>query len=414
MHGARSRFVSRIVLTFAFVFGLAVVATQSAQAQTFSVLYNFAGGPSDGTGPYGGLLRDKAGNLYGTTSSGGSSFFHGTVFKVDTTGTETVLYNFCSEGGGYCTDGSLPFSDLLQDAAGNLYGTTYDGGEDPYGYCAYQGRTGCGVVFKVDTTGNETVLYDFVGGSTDGCFPMGGLIRDKGGNLYGTTSRCGPSNNGTVFELSESGTEIVLHSFAGSPSDGAFPSLTSLLMDAKGNIYGATYYGGAYGGDSGTVYKLSKTGTLTILHSFGRTGDGCNVYGTPAMDRKGNLYGTTEFCGSSERGTVWKLTKNGKETVLHNFTGSDGAFPSASVVMDAKGNLYGDTPEDTSGLGTVYKLNTKGKLTVLHNFSVLDGAGPARGLLRDAKGNLYGTAVGGGNSHNCNGSGCGTVWKLTP
>jgi uncharacterized repeat protein (TIGR03803 family) len=162
------------------------------------------------------------------------------------------------------------------------------------------------------------------------------------------------------------------------------------------------------------VYRLSKAEQLTVLHSFAggmNHTDGLYPYGTPAMDKNGNLYGTTEEGGSLELGIIWKVSKNGTETVLHNFAGgsSDGANPFAGVIVDAKGNLYGDTAEGGSGanLGTVYELNKKGTLTLLRGFTVPDGASPYGGLIRDAKGNLYGTALGGGSR------GYGTVWKLT-
>lgn len=385
-------------LTFAVMLALGMVTTRAAQTQTFTVLHSFAGSP-DGTKPYGGLARNAKGNLYGTTNLGGDSncnppYGCGVVFQVDTSGKETV---YSLPGG---ADGLLPYAGLIGDAAGNLYGTTYFGG-------LYNG----GTVFKLDTSDTETVLYKF-NGSSDGQYPAGGLLRDKAGNLYGTTQYGGSPGNGTVFTLSTTGTETVLHSFTGYPSDGAYPTYTSLLRDAKGNLYGVTEEGGA--SNEGMVYKLSPNGTLTVLHNFiGGTRDGCYPYGTPAMDKNDNLYGTTRQCGSHHHGIVWKVSSKGTETVLHNFAGgsSDGAGPYTGVIMDATGNLYGDTyGGGTYGLGTVYELNTKGALTLLHSFAGYpsDGANPMGGVIRDTKGNLYGTTLMGGNI------GCGTVWKLTP
>ena len=379
--------------TLAIVLGLGLVATPSAQAQTFTVLHNFAGPTSDGGYPYTSLIRDAAGNLYGTTYYGGLGYA-GTVFKVDTSGTETVLYSFP-----FPSDGEYPFASLIRDKTGNLYGTAYEGGSSGYG-----------VVFKVDTSGTQTVLYSFAGGTTDGCYPYGGVIFDKAGNLYGTTESCGASSQGTVFKINTSGTETLLHSFAGGSSDGAYPVLTSLLMDKKGNLYGVTSEGGA--SSVGVVYKLSKSGTLTVLHSFaGGTTDGCSPLGTPAMDKKSNLYGTAEACGSYTLGIVWKVSKKGTETLLHSFAGgsSDGEFPLSGVILDAKGNLYGDTEEGgSSSLGTVYELDKKGTLTLLHSFAGSDGETPVGGVVRDAKGDLYGAAEAGGSDS------YGTVWKLTP
>ncbi len=383
-------------LALAAVLGLATLTSQAAQAQTFKVLYNFKGS-KDGATPYAPLIRDDAGNLYGTAEAGGASGA-GTVFKVNKSGKETVLYSFT--GG---ADGANPFAGLVRDAAGNLYGAT-----------AYGGASGVGTVFKLSKTGKETVLHSFAGGTSDGCYPFGGLLQDTVGNLYGTTEVCGASGVGTVFKISKTGNETILHSFAGGSTDGEFPSFTSLLMDANDNLYGVAEQGGT--SNLGVVYKLSKAGKLTVLHSFaGGTTDGCDAFGTPAMDAAGNLYGTANACGSSEVGIVWKVSKKGKETVLHNFTAgpSDGSEPVAGVVMDAEGNLYGDTYQGGSAnLGTVYKLNTKGKITLLHTFTGSDGDYPYAGVLRDASGNLYSTTIYGGSGQTCK-NGCGTVWQIT-
>jgi len=395
------------VLDLVIVIVLGAVATQSAQAQTFTVLHNFTGYPSDGRNPYAALVRDTVGNLYGTTDAGGSggTSGYGTVFSVDSSGTETVLYNFCSVS--RCADGAYPDAALVRNTAGNLYGTTYGGG-----YSAD------GTVFKLSKTGTETVLYSFDGG-LDGCYPNGGLLRDKAGNLYGTTSECGAYAYGTVFKLSKTGKKTVLHRFHGG-SDGAYPASTSLVMDADGNLYGVTEYGGGIGCDGygcGTVYRLSQSRNLTVLHSFtGGATDGCGPYGTPAMDTKGNLYGTASGCGSSNDGIVWQVSKKGTETVLHNFVGgsSDGAYPTAGVIMDKKGNLYSDTMEgggtgcDQDGCGTLYMLSKTGTLTLLHSFTGSDGGYPLGELIMDGKRNLYGTASVGGSSE------YGTVWQVAP
>ena len=387
---------ARAALALVVVLVLGVVTIQSVQAQTFKVLFNFTGS-ADGESPYGSLVRDTEGNLYGTTEAGGASGA-GTVFKVDKSGTHTVLYSF--KGG---SDGANPYVGVIRDAAGNLYGTTANGG-----------ASGLGTVFKLTKTGKEKVLYSFAGGS-DGCYPYGGLLRDAAGNLYGTTEVCGASGVGTVFKLTNTGKETVLHSFAGGSSDGEFPSFTSLLMDTSGNLYGVAEQGGT--DNLGVVYKLSKSGKLKVLHSFaGGTSDGCDVFGTPFMDAEGNLYGTANACGSAHVGIVWKVSQKGKETVLHTFTAgsSDGAEPIAGVIMDANGNLYGDTYQGGSAnLGTVYKLNKNGTLTLLHTFTGSDGDYPYSGLVRDATGNLYGTTLHGGSGQQCQ-NGCGTVWMLKP
>jgi uncharacterized repeat protein (TIGR03803 family) len=320
------------------------------------------------------------------------------VFKLNKNRDETVLYSFA--GG---SDGANPYGNLIRDASGNLYGTTYRGGVSGYG-----------TVFKLSKSGEETVLYSFNGGTTDGCNPFAGLLRDKAGSLYGTTVECGASGDGTVFKLDANGKENVLHSFGG--SDGANPGFASLLMDTRGNLYGDTNLGGDLNCNSGygcgVIYKLSKTGTLTLLHEFaGGSSDGCYAVGTMAMDGEGNLYGTAAACGASGNGIVWKLSTSGTEAVLHNFAGgsADGALPVAGVIMDAKGNLYGDTYEGGPlNVGTVYKVSRIGKLTLLHKFAGRGGEFPNGILIRDATGSLYGTASGGGRYR------YGTVFKVDP
>jgi uncharacterized repeat protein (TIGR03803 family) len=361
------------------------------------------------------LVRDAAGNLYGATYYGGASDL-GSVFKIDTTGAETVLYSF----NGGSSDGSNP-AGLIRDANGNLYGTTEFGG-----------ASNAGTVFKLDTTGAETVLYSFVGPPTDGSRPQARLVRDSGGSLYGTTLLGGSSNNcaggcGTVFRLDTTGTESVLHNFAGSPTDGAFP-VAGLVRDASGNLYGTTKSGGSSSSCSdgcGTIFELDPTGKETVLHSFGKKrSDGSTPTGDLVLDAAGNLYGTTEFggrvrCIPSGCGTVFRLDTTGAETVLHSFgkTRRDGKFPYAGLVLDAAGNLYGTTVQGggsnncVGGCGTVFRLDTTGAETVLHRFvggsPPTDGERPTAGLVRDAAGNLYGTTAVGGAS------GVGTVFKIS-
>ena len=383
---------SGAALMLAVVFGFGAGTVQSAHAQTLHVLYNF-GGSSDGGDPYASLIRDAAGNLYSTFGYGGGTSFSGGVFKVAPDGTETVLYSFT--GG---ADGAFPEAALIRDNAGNLYGTTTQGGSD-----------NIGVVFKVDPSGTETVLHSFTGG-TDGVIPVGGLLRDAAGNLYGTTSQGGSSNDGILFKISPSGKETILHTFSGSANDGKYPTYTSLLTDAQGNLYGVTDEGGS--ADGGILYKLSKTGKLTILHSFtGGTSDGCNVLGAPFRDAAGNFYGTTSSCGTHNLGTVWKVNKYGKEKVLHSFAGgtADGEYPLAGVTVDAKGNVYGTTSGGgASNFGTVYKVSKSGQFTLSHSFNGTDGKNIYGGLVQNTRGTLFGAAQNGGSI------GYGTVWKIIP
>ena len=364
-------------------------------AQGVKVLYSFTGG-TDGAYPYASLVRDAAGNLYGTTSEGGdfacSSAGCGTVFKVDASGNETVLYSF--RGG---SDGAYPQASLMRDGAGNLYGTTSAGGTSKNG-----------TVFKVDSTGAERVLYSFRGYPSDGADPRGGLIKDSAGNLYGTTSLggttpCNPDTGcGTVFKLSASVNETVLHSFTGVPPDGASP-FDGLILDWAGNLYGTTDGGGAYG--FGTAFKLDTAGNQTVLHSFSEGSDGGLPVGGLVRDAAGNLYGTTSMYGSSfiPGGTAFRLDAAGTLTVLHTFIGgTDGRNPYDGLVLDAAGNVYGTTAYGgdmscnyPTGCGAVFQLSPTGKETLV-GFNAADGANPWAGLVRDSAGNLYGTTVNGG------------------
>lgn len=319
-----------------------------------TVLYSFKGAPDDGSGPQeGNLVPDASGNLYGTTSSGGLSD-DGTVFKLDTTGKETVLYSFA--GG---KKGAFPYAGVVRDGAGNLYGTTTSGGDT---------NCKCGVVFKLDTTNKESVLYTFTKGK-NGSDPIGGLIRFAA-NLYGTTDSGGdPSCNcGVVFKLDSTNKQSVLYTFTGG-KDGASP-MGELIRDSAGNLYGTTAGGGGSTNcgfvGCGTVFKIDPTGKETVLHSFDAT-DGQVPRARLVRDATtGNLYGTTQFGGKfgancvSGCGVVFRLSSAGNETVLYSFTGeADGAAPIGSLIRDVKTDtLYGTAsgvPPLTAGV--VFKLD---------------------------------------------------------
>ncbi len=268
----------------------------------FTPLAYFSG--TNGANPYGGLAFGLDGNLYGTTTYGGAESCYigcGVVFQMAQKNghwVEQILYNFQSNG----TDGTNPYFGLVLDKEGNLYGTTSGGG-------AYDS----GIVFKVTPTGEETVLHSFCsqGGSycPDGCFPLGGLIMDKKGNLYGTTNGCGASNSGTVFKLTPEGTVSVLYSFGNGPNDGYGPN-AALIMDKKGSLYGTTSGGFPESSCYGTVFEVTPAGGGTVLHNFIiGTGDGLTPYGGLAMDTKGNLYGTTSGGGANNQGTVFKVAR---------------------------------------------------------------------------------------------------------
>jgi uncharacterized repeat protein (TIGR03803 family) len=316
-----------------------------------TVLYRFTGGP-DQEDPNGGLVRDAVGNLYGTTQGFNAGF--GTVFKLDSDGEQTVLHAFT--GG---MDGRLPFAGVVRDAAGNLFGTTNIGGV-----------SGNGTVFEVDADGKETILHSFAGGA-DGYEPFGGLVRDEAGSLYGTTAQGGDRacSCGTVFRLETDGEETVLHRFTGG-LDGAVPG-TTLVQDAGGNLYGTTSQGGGTGcanAGCGTVFKLDTTGKETVLYRFKGGADGAGPSAGLILDAAGNLYGATGAGGdlncSSQLapagcGTVFKLDKSGKQVVLHAFErGTGGEHPAGTLARDAAGNLYGSAEfgGGAAGDGLVFKL----------------------------------------------------------
>ncbi len=392
-----------------------VIGTSPVHAGTYTVLYSFTGPPTDGALPYAGVMRNKAGNLFGATFNGGTGTGAcavtgcGVVFKLDTSGKETILYNFTGVGGGGAVG-------LIGDKAGNLYGATSSGG-----------TYGAGVVFKLDTAGKETVLHSFTRGA-DGANPSAGVIRDSAGNLYGTTpyggtktGSCVVTGCGVVFKLDPSGNETVLFGFAGG-ADGGSPG-SGVIRDSAGNLYGTTTYGG-YG--YGVVFRLDTTGKETVLYSFTGGTDGAIPSAGVIRDSAGNLYGTTGqggipgVCAGIQPGpcgVVFKLDPTGKQTVLHSFTGgTDGSLPGGGLIRDLAGNLYGTTSSGGTGYGVVFKLDPTGKETVLYSFTgKADGATPSR-VVRDSVGNLYGTTVLGGiTSGGCAiFGGCGVIFKLKP
>jgi uncharacterized repeat protein (TIGR03803 family) len=269
-------------------------------------------------------------------------------------------------------------------------------------------------------TGSERILYSFAGGVTDGADPNAGLIVTRSGNLYGTTNRGGASDLGTIFEITATGTETILHSFAGGTADGANP-VAGLVIDKAGNLYGTTDAGGAHG--LGTVFEIHQDGTETILHSFaGSPSDGANPVASLIIDGNGNLYGTTANGGAKNRGTVFEVSANGSESLLHSFAGgtADGANPQSALAMDLYGYLYGTTSRGGAfGQGTVFTLNGNGTDFILHSFvgGTTDGANPSGDLLVEGN-TIYGTTEDGSfdtsnaSAPCANNNGCGTVFGL--
>lgn len=334
-----------------------LVFVPPTQAQTLTTLYSFAGNPGDGFNPHAGVTLDTQGNLYGTTAD------------------QPHLYGGCPQGD-------------------------------------------CGIAFKLTPGGQEIILHHFFSGNN--AFPMGGVILDAKGNLYGTTHGTGKRGNGrhegSVFVLKKRLKGKVLHTFHYYP-DGAYP-VAGLTMDSEGNLYGTTQAGGIH--SWGTVFELTASGTETVLYSFTSGADGANPDAGVILDAQGNLYGTTNVGGNSWAGVAYELAPSGTETTLHSFCSqpncSDGAHPYAGLIADAQGNFYGTTfGGGAYRYGTVFKLTPSGEETVLYSFAgAPDGAAPYGGLVTDGQGNLYGTTYGGGSSStDCYGQGCGTVFKLT-
>lgn len=320
--------------------------------------------------------------------------------------TVTILYSFSEANGGA---GEPYFGRLIQDSSGNLYGVTN-----------YGGSASSGTVFKLDTSGQLTVLHNFSDGTVtdDGYWPEAGLALDSAGNLYGTTVHGGPGDAGTVFKVDTSGHNYsILHNF--SNGDGYRPE-SDLIFDSAGNLYGTTVFGGSSG--AGTMFKIDGSGQLTTLHNFGDgtvANDGQFPQGGLIFDSAGNLYGTTTggaALGGPGSGTVFKLDTSGHLTILHNFSDgtvpNDGKSPQAGVALDSAGNLYGTTVYGgLANLGTLFKLDTSGNnYTLLHSFAdgsiSNDGKVPYAGLTPDFSGNLYGATAGGGST------GWGMVFKL--
>lgn len=297
---------------------------------------------------------------------------------------------------GGSSDGSQPYHSLIQASDGTFYGTTQNGG-----------ASNQGTIFEITPSGVETVLYSFA----EGAAPYAAIIQGSDGNFYGTTAQGGTKNIGMVFEITPSGNESVLYSFLGGTGDGNGP-YTGVIQGSDGNFYGTTYFGGT--ANVGTIFRVAPNGAEAVLHSFAKsTTDGYHPFAGLFQASDGNFYGTTYYGGTSSAGTVFKITPSGTETVLYSFTGgsSDGANPYGGVIQGTDGNFYGTTYNGGShGFGTVFKITPSGTETVLYSFAggASDGASPEAGLTLGRDGNLYGaTYVGGTNN-------LGTVFEITP
>jgi len=386
--------------------GVMLLIASSAWAGTETVLYNFSG--SDGANGGGRPVLDSSGNLYGTTLGGGSCG-DGTVFEFSSGGTETLLYSFCG------SDGSAPFGDMIRDSSGTFYGTTFKGGSND-----------CGTVWKLSGS-TLTTLHSFT--CTDGGTPFAGVIRDKQGNIFGTATDGGMYGYGVAFEISSSGTFSVLHDFCldqCTDIDGAFPE--GLAIDAAGNLYGTTQYGGDLschhtgGPGCGTVFELSMSNGKwkeKILHRF-KQHEGVVPIAAPTLTvrrvggKKQNvLFGTT-IGGGTLYGAVFEMIQSASDysfETIHAFTGGDGKYPTGALTLQ-NGVLYGTTSGGSAGKGTVFKLTRTGKSwknTVLYSFTgKKDGDYPFSGVAVDPTGNLYGETQYGGNQR------MGVLYEVKP
>lgn len=394
-------------LIFVLVSG-AVAGSTAGSAQSLTTVTNL----SYGEFPWGSLLVDASGNLFGTTGAGGA-YGDGTVFEIVNSGgvyasTPTTLVEFDD------ANGAFPEAGLIADANGNLFGTTSAGG-------AY----GDGTVFEIARTSSgyasaPTILASF--DDIHGSFPLAGLIADANGNLFGTTNTGGLYGDGTVFEIAKTSsgyasTPTTLVNFDN--TNGAFP-LASLVADANGNLFGTTVAGGVYG--DGTVFEIARTSsgyasTPTTLINFDYT-SGAFPEAALIVDANGNLFGTTEAGGANGFGTVFEIANSGgvyasAPTTLVDFDSVNGAFPVASLIIDANGNLFGTTKYGGAyGAGSVFEIANSGGAyastpTTLVSFNGTGGSHPAASLITDASGNLFGATVDGGSTNT------GTVFAIT-
>jgi uncharacterized repeat protein (TIGR03803 family) len=414
MEGNMGRKPLSILITgvLATVALFAMIVSAGATGST-KVIYSFAG-DEDGEYPSTELVRDGAGNLYGTTVQGGE-FGSGTVFQLAPDGTHTILYSFTSG-----PDGAQPYGGVTLDAQGNLYGTAVTGGS---GTC----EGGCGVAYKLTNVGGtytQTVLHSFTGGN-DGSGPGAGLSLDDHGNLYGMTPTGGAFGVGTIYQLhpNQQGTYRfrVIHTFTGG-IDGSSGSAGRMIFDAAHNLYGAATVGGAFG--NGVVFQMRlRNGQwdLRTLYSFKGQPDAGFPYGGLIFDQAGNLYGTTYYDGANDLGSIYQLAPGPhgtwKERVLYSFQGgSDGSNSISGLVFDANGSLYGTTSEGGApgcSCGTIFKLTPAGQgnwtESVAYAFTgTPDGAYSYNGLVADGLGNYYGATVHGGADNE------GSVYQFTP
>jgi uncharacterized repeat protein (TIGR03803 family) len=354
--------------------GIALLTlAQQSPGQTFTVLYPFGFTQAPGYNPEPKLIQASDGKFYGGCSVGGlqagSSLAEGTIFKLTPAGQVTPIYTF------HGSDGRIPNA-LVQGKDGNFYGNTQ-----------YDGPSGGGTVFMLSPGGTLTTLYRYSLSGVTGANPMARLIEGSDGNFYGTTLQGGDGGLGTVFKITPTGERTTLHSFQGFDSDGSSP-MAPLLQGKDGNFYGTAADEGVYVNEnsgSGIVFRITPAGTYTILHTFrggfvGQNMDGAEPRGGVVQGKDGNFYGTTSRGGTFDDGTVYKMTPSGTVTILHSFDGNDGTAPQGELVEAGDGNFYGTTTGG-SGSGTIFRITPQGALTTLHYFDqVTDGDIPHAGM----------------------------------
>jgi uncharacterized repeat protein (TIGR03803 family) len=406
------------LLFLIFVFLFLTLTVQPGQAQTFRVIHNFTGG-GDGANPYAGLTIDASGNLYGTTVNGGSGY--GTIFKLSNQGLGWIFTPLHSFKG---NDGAGPAGGLTIGPDGALYGTTYNGGSGAAG-TVFNLMPGARISRNIFGNWIATVLYGFSGGTDGGAPEFANLIFDPAGSLYGTAAAGGSGGGGgVVYQLTPSQggwTESVLYSFQG---DG-FEPLGGVIFDYQGNLYGTTAAGGDYncgGLGCGTVFKLTRVGsgwTKTVLYSFQGGSDGGIPVGGLRFGVLGDLYGTTSWGGQNGGGTAFELEPylGGHLTVITSFTGTSQLYggPTSGLTSDSSSNLYGTTCQDGAhGAGSIYKLIANcctgcyWTYSLLHDFSGSDGEQPWGDAVLAPNGHLFGTTSSGGAYGN------GVVWEMIP
>ena len=403
--GKKGASLMRLKLCVFVLSTFAILAGRSSEAQTYSVLHKFAGYPTDGAMPFGDMVQDSAGNLYGTTLYGGLDD-RGTVFKIDSLGNETVLYNFSRSAP---ANGLEPVGGLFRDPEGAIYGTTVGGGE--YGY---------GTIFKLDTSNNLTVLHSFDLASA-GRYPSTRLVPING-TLYGTTEVFNcieiiEGGCGVIYSLNSVNRYSVIYGFT-DEADGASPG--DLVRDADGNLYGDAYWNGV---NLGTIFKVDMSGNFSILYAFNGETDGSAPYGRLLIDGSGVIHGVAhQLPDGASGGEVFRLDATGNFSIVHKFLGvNKGQFPEA--LLDVGGKLYGTTYAGGANLcsgiqqcGVFFVIGKTGQYSVLHDFDTSNGWQPFGALTLGIDGGIYGTTEQGGIRCPTFGTlnTCGIVFKYTP